>query len=166
MSIDAVALLPPIADGDQPRAGSWSSDAGPEGGTGAWRQLADGILLNLGFPMETPDADLYDVARRWMHDLPERLWVLPDAAVPDGDTAEEIRAATAGVGRWISAGSRRQTVFGELGFSAEEEAALQRDLNSGDPDRVARAGAAVEERSRDVDPAKMQALLARARAAT
>jgi hypothetical protein len=65
MSIDAIALLPLVADLQGATVeGPWKEGAGPGGSRGLWSALRDGTLLNLGLPIQTPDVDLYEAARR------------------------------------------------------------------------------------------------------
>jgi hypothetical protein len=162
MGIDAVAVLPSVvALRGTTVEGPWKTGEGPGGASGLWRELRDGILLNLGVPISSPDADLYDVAHRWIGDAPSRIWVFPDAAVPDDDTTQAIMEATKEVGRWVKAGPQRRTLLADLGFSPSEEAAWQREMNSGDAKRVAAAVAALEERQKGRDPAELEALQAK-----
>src|SRR6185437_5858495 len=107
MSIDAVALLPALAEppASEPAEGDWRAGEGPAGGAmKVWRPLRDGTLLNLALPFQSSDADLFEAATRWFGPLPARVWVFPDTAVPDGQAASEILAGTRGAGRWIHTG--------------------------------------------------------------
>lgn len=161
VSIDAIAVLPAV-DGlrGSPQDGGWTSGDGPAGAGGLWRELDDGVLLHLGVPVAASDGDLYDVARRWLGATPERIWVFPDTYDADVATAAEARAATAAEGRWVAAGPRRRTLLADLGIAREEEDRFQRDIGSGDPQRVAAAAAWLQERVAAEDPARVEALLA------
>jgi hypothetical protein len=161
MSIEAIAVLPESRDlAGEVVEGDWAEGPGPGGGTGLWRRLQDGILLNLGMSIQAPDADLYEAARRWMGSLPARIWVFPDTAAPEEQTAQAIQAATQQVGRWIQAGAKRRSILEDLGFSSDEHEAWQREMNSGNPERIQAAVATLEKRLSGRDPAEVEALLA------
>jgi hypothetical protein len=162
MSVDAVALLPPVAGlVGATVEGPWKTGSGPGGAGGLWRGLRDGTLVNLSLPFQTPDADLYEAARRWIGKAPARIWVFPDTAVPDVDTKRAIQTATREGGRWVRAGARQQSVLEDLGFSPDEERAWQREIGSGDPKRMAAGLATLEKRLEGRDPAEIEAVLAR-----
>jgi hypothetical protein len=161
MSIDAIAILPPVGElHGSAESGGWMNGEGPGGAAGLWRELDDGVLLHLGFPLASPDGDLYDLARRWMGDPPPQIWVFPDTHDPGATTSGDVQAQTAGAGRWIRAAPRRRTLLAGLGFSAEEEDRYQSDMGSGDPQRVAAAAARLQEQIEGADPATVEALLA------
>jgi len=160
MSIDAIAVLPESANlVGEVVEGDWAEGPGPGGGNGLWRRLQDGILLNLGMSIQAPDADLYEAARQWMGSLPAKIWVFPDAAVPEEQTAQAILAATQQVGRWIQASATQRSILEDLGFSSDQQEAWQREMKSGDPKRIQAAVATIEKRLADRDPAQVEALL-------
>jgi hypothetical protein len=122
--------------------------------------LRDASLVNLGVPVAAPDEQLYDSARGWMREPGARIWVFPDTAIPDASTARAIRHATRQVGRWVSPPRVREpSPLKAFGFSAEQAARWQGEVNSGDVARVKAAFAEFEKRVTGRDPSEVEAIL-------
>lgn len=162
MSIDAIALLPTVANlRGRSVEGPWKEGKGPGGSRGLWCRVSDGTLLNLELPFQSPDSELHEAARRWAGSLPERIWVFPDTAVPDEGTQQALLDATRDVGRWVQAGPRPRSMLEELGFSPDDEVTFQREMRSGNAKRVAAAVALLEKRLQGREPAEVEALMAK-----
>ena len=173
MSVDAVALLPftgdlPALEVNEEKSterknsleADWRLVEGPGGANGVWRPLKDGSLVILGITFHAPDADVYDAARQWMGKrTPSRVWVFPDTAVPEVDTAAAVRSMTRQVGRWVRSGTPQRSILEDLGFTRDQARTLQRDLMSGDPARIDSVAKTVEERLSGRDPKEIEAIM-------
>jgi len=162
MSIDAIALMPRLGELRGEPMDGWELVDAPGGARGIWKPLRDGALVGLGLPFQYPDATLYEAARGWLPKKKKlaKVWVFPDTAVPELETAEEIRTATAAAGRWVKAGARQRSLLEDLGFTADEAEAWQRDIQSGNPTRLAAAHDRLKERVERRDPKDVEALMA------
>jgi hypothetical protein len=160
MSVDAVAILPPIPIAPSSTVeGDWKQGSVAGGGQILWRELSDGILVNLGVPFAFADADIYAAAQSSFAELPSRIWVFPDSAVPEADTVSAVQAATRLAGRWVRGGKRKKTLLEDFGLSRAEAAAWQREINSKDKARIAAAMETLAQRLGGRDDAEVQALI-------
>lgn len=162
MSINAIAVLPGHEDlRGEAIDDEWFFGDGPVGIAGLWHPLNDGILLNLELSINSPDIDLFEAVRIWLGDPPAKIWVFPDTAVPDADTIKEIQSSTREVGRWIvQSTTNKRSILEELGLSTDEVQAWQREINSGDKNRIQSAVAKLEKRLEGLESDKIESLLA------
>jgi hypothetical protein len=165
MSVDAVAVLPRVVvtndrSSSVPDDAGWRDGEGPGGARGVFQTLADCTLLNLGHSFQSPDGDLFELARSWFGSPPARIWIFPDTAIPSQDTGRGIQAATRRVGRWIKADRKRRELFVDLGLDREFVDTFRRETASGDARRVEAALADLRNRLQGTDPAEVEAKLA------
>jgi len=107
VSIDAIALLPPLA---LPSSAQLEEEEGwftvTLSGMPAFpfKPLKDGTLVMLGLRFAYPDEALYDQCAAWLSHastLPSRVWVFPDTVDTVGSTVDQVLTETRGGGRWI-----------------------------------------------------------------
>lgn len=161
MSINAIALLPGKFDlqGEIVEEG-WFLGEGPGGGNGLWYRLRDGVLLNVRLSINAKDSDLFDAIRMWIGTPPSRIWIFPDTSIPIADSIISIQKATQEVGRWVQQSvPERLSILEDLGFSLSEIEEWQREINSGNPNRIQDAISFLEKRLEGKDTALLQSLL-------
>lgn len=157
MSSDAIAVIR--------RAGAvklqdWHEAQGVSGGTFVVRHLAGGTLVNLGLAAQSGDADLYAAVRRFQVRLPKRIWVFPDAVMPDRiESVDGLIALTKAVGRFIEAGPTAPSFLATLGLSSHAIEAFQRAMSSGSPLRIEQALEELRVQLKDHDPQQVERLL-------
>ena len=167
MSIDAIALLPPL---ELPSPGEledgWLTVNLPEVPAFPFKPLKDGTLAMLGLPFAYPDEDLYKQCASWMSLIngyrPGRIWVFPDTAVPDFPTSTEMLNATREAGRWVSAPRGKLRPASDFfGLTRAEAKQLLNDMMSGDDARIDAAKAHFEKRMSGHSEAELKEMLDR-----
>lgn len=137
MSSDAIAVIPRAS---VKNAQPWHEAQGVGGGTFTVCHLKGATLVNLGFPVQSGDADLYAALRRYHARLPKRVWVFPDSVMPDEiESVDALIELTKPVGRFIEAGATTPTLLSTLGLPEQVIENFQREVSSGKPARVKRA---------------------------